>query len=80
MSTTNQHQRRLQFDGPREARRLERVERLLGRLGQPPEKITTAAHMFNYERATAIAKADSERVARLASGATKHPKAAKGTE
>ena len=62
MSTDRQKQ--LPFDGEKEARRLERVERLLGRLGQPPSKLGTAAHMFDYERATAIAVADNARAAR----------------
>ena len=77
MSTDRQKQ--LPFDGEREARRQERIEKLLGRLGQP-EKLTTGAKMFDYTEATAIAKADSKRVARLASVASKRPEAEQSTK
>ena len=75
--STNQRQKLLRFDGEKEARRLERVERLLGRLGQPPETITTGAKMFDYAEASKVAEADNKRATRLAANATLHPKANK---
>ena len=54
-------QQLLPFEGDKEADRRERCERLLSRLGQPPEKLATAARMFDYEEATAIARASNAR-------------------
>ena len=82
--STNQHERQRQkllaFDGPKETKRQQRCQRLLARLGQPPETITTGARMFDYAEATKIANADNERATRLASNASKRPGASKDTK
>lgn len=59
MNTNQQQQQSLPLvDGPET--REERCQRLLARLGQPQEKLTTAAE-FDYDRATRIAEADKAR-------------------
>lgn len=49
-----QRQKLLPFEPSKETR-AERVERLLSKLGQPPERITTA-NIFDYNKASQIAK------------------------
>jgi hypothetical protein len=46
-------QKLLPFEGDREAKRLERVERLLGTI---PKLSRASAPTFDYEQATAIAR------------------------
>ena len=58
---SNHRQKLMVFEDPKETDRRERCERLLSRLGQPPEKLATAARMFDYEEATAIARATNKR-------------------
>jgi hypothetical protein len=60
MNTNKPRQRLLPFDQPhtdaKEQARRERCQRLLAGLGQPPEKLTTGAKMFDYAEATKIAR------------------------
>jgi hypothetical protein len=58
------HQKLLPFDGDREAKRLERCQRLLANLGD--KRLTTADKVpyFDYDQATAIAKESNRRAER----------------
>lgn len=56
--TTTDRQRLLPFDqaaDAREQRRLDRIERLLGKA---PKQLTTGAKMFDYHEATKIARGE----------------------
>ena len=54
MRTKTEIQRNL-FETPKETDRKARLHRLLGGLNLPPERINTA-NMFDYDKATLIAK------------------------